>query len=473
MLNMRGVFSLLFAALSLGLPLAGASAELPPTPAGKVLAGYLDALNSGDKAKLETFIKAHRPDKPNALEIMLDLRWNTGGLDLYSVESSEPRNIQAVLHEREGNGTYNRMSVSVSDGEPAVITAISLVLIPPPAGAPVPERLSERAAVVAWEAEIDKAASAGKFSGVWLWTKNGRTIASGARGKADRETGINNTLTTRFRIGSMNKMFTAVATLQLVERGKMSLDDTIGKILPDYPNTNVASKVKVRHLLSHTGGTGDIFGPAFEAHRLELKTLQDYVKLYGQRDLKFEPGSKWEYSNYGFLLLGVMIEKVSGKSYYDFVSENVYKVAGMSDSGSEPESVKVPNRSKGYMRDQFEMVSNEPTLPWRGTSAGGGYTTAGDLMKFAGALMSNKLLKAETLAEATRPQFTTGDYGFGFQIGRPGEVRTYGHGGAAPGMNAILRVHPDSGQSVIVLCNLDSPTASRIGDWLHARMPLD
>jgi len=199
-------------------------------------------------------------------------------------------------------------------------------------------------------------------------------------------------------------------------------------------------------LLSHTGGTGDIFGPKFETHRLELKTLQDYVDLYGERDLQFEPGTRWEYSNYGFLLLGVLIEKVSGKSYYDFVAENIYQVAGMTNSGSEPESVAVTNRSKGYMRDQFEMVSNEPTLPWRGTSAGGGYTTAADLMKFAGALMSNKLLKAETLAEATRPQFTTGAYGFGFQFGRPDEARTYGHGGGAPGMNAILRVYPESGQ---------------------------
>jgi len=470
-LHTRGIFSLLVAALSLGLPVAGAL-ELPSTPAGKVLAGYLEALNSGNKDKLEVFIKAHRPDRPDALDRMLDLRWNTGGFDLYSIESSQALNIQAVLHEREGNGTYNRMSVTVSDGEPAVITNISLVRIPPPAGAPVPERLTQRTAIAAWEAEIDKAASNGKFSGVWLWAKNGKAITSGARGKAEREAGIDNTLNTRFRIGSMNKMFTSVATLQLVERGKLSLDDTIGKILPDYPNTNVASKVKVRHLLSHTGGTGDIFGPEFEAHRLELKTLQDYVKLYGKRDLQFEPGTKWEYSNYGFLLLGMLIEKVSGKSYYDFVSENIYKVAGMINSGSEPESVEVANRSKGYLREQFAMVSNEPTLPWRGTSAGGGYTTAADLMAFASALMSNKLLKAETLGEATRPQFTTGDYGFGFQLGRPDEVRNYGHGGGAPGMNAILRVYPESGQSVIVLCNLDSPSGSRLGDWLHARMPL-
>jgi D-alanyl-D-alanine carboxypeptidase len=468
----RGVFSLLVGALLLCPPLAAAPPEFPSTPAGKVLAGYFEALNSGDKDKLEAFVKAHRPDRPAALDLMLDLRWNTGGFDLHSIESSQALNVQAVLHERDGNGSYSRMSVTVSDGDPAVITKISLAVIPPPAGALVPERLSERAAVTAWKAEIDKATSAGKFSGVWLWAKKGKVITSGARGKADRERGIDNTLNTRFRIGSMNKMFTAVATLQLVERGKLSLEDTIGELLPDYPNARVASKVKVRHLLSHTGGTGDIFGPEFEAHRLELKTLQDYVKLYGERDLQFEPGTRWEYSNYGFLLLGVLIEKVSGKSYYDFIADNIYKVAGMTNSGSEPESVAVPNRSKGYMRDQFEMVSNEPTLPWRGTSAGGGYTTAADLMKFAGALSSNRLLKAATLAEAMRPQFTTGAYGFGFQIGRPDQASTYGHGGGANGMNAMLRVYPASRQAVIVLCNLDPPSASRMGDWLHARMPL-
>jgi CubicO group peptidase (beta-lactamase class C family) len=469
---MRGVLSFLVASLSLGPPLAAAPPEFPATPAGQVLAGYLEAVNSGNKEKLEAFIQLHRPDRPDALDRMLDLRWNLGTFDLYSIESSEAQNVQAVVHEREGNGDYHRMTVAVSDGTPAVITNITFVRIPPPPGAPVPERLTQPAAVAAWNAEIDKAAAAGKFSGVWLWAKNGKVITSGARGKADREKGIDNTLDTRFRIGSMNKMFTAVATLQLVERGKLSLDDTIGKILPDYPNANVASKVKVRHLLSHTGGTGNIFGPDFDAHRLELRTLQDYVKLYGKRDLLFEPDTKWDYSNYGFVLLGVMIEKVSGKSYYDFVAENVFKVAGMTGTGSEPESVKVANRSKGYMRNRFEMVSNEPTLPWRGTSAGGGTTTAPDLMRFARALMSNKLVKAATLAEATRAQFPAVDYGFGFQLGRPDQARSYGHEGVAPGMNGFLRVYPESGQSVIVLCNLDDPSASRMGEWLHARMPL-
>src|SRR5690349_25068223 len=125
---MRGIFLLLVGALSLGLALAGAPLELPSTPAGKVLGGYLEALDSGNKDKLDAFIKAHRPDRPDALDRMLDLRWNTGGFDVYSIESSQALSIQAVLREREGNQRYNRMSVAVNDGNPPVITNITLMV---------------------------------------------------------------------------------------------------------------------------------------------------------------------------------------------------------------------------------------------------------------------------------------------------------------------------------------------------------
>jgi hypothetical protein len=193
-----GIVWLLLVALSLSQSLVGAAPELPSTPAGTVLAGYLDALNVGTKDKLEAFVRAHRPDRPGAVGIMLDLRWNTGGFDLHSVESSQPRSIQAVLHEREGNGAYSRMSVTVNDGDPAVITNIMLTTIPPPSDAPPLKRLSQEEAVASWTAEIEKADAAGKFSGVWMWTRNGRVLTSGAIGKADRERGIGNTLDNRF-----------------------------------------------------------------------------------------------------------------------------------------------------------------------------------------------------------------------------------------------------------------------------------
>src|SRR5205814_1123559 len=141
----------------------------------------------------------------------------------------------------------------------------------------------------------------------------------------DREKKIQDRLNTQFRLGSMNKMFTAVAVLQLVQAGKVKLNDPVGKYLTDYPNKDVATKVTIHHLLTHTGGTGDFFGPEYNAHRLELRTLQDYVALFGKRDLAFAPGSQWSYSNYGFLLLGRVIERVSSTSYYDYVRDHIYK----------------------------------------------------------------------------------------------------------------------------------------------------
>src|SRR5262252_7492534 len=457
-------------ALLLAAVLVTAQTAIPDTPAGQQFSAWLTAFNSGDRGTLLAFLQKNHPERAGQIDNEMGFRERTGGFEFKKTEESTPTRFAALVKER-ASDQFARVVVEVDASEPHVIKALNLAPVPTPNEFAVP-RLNQADALAALRAEMAKQTVADHFSGAAIVVKDGKPVFSAAYGLADREKKTPNKLNTQFRIGSMNKMFTAVSVMQLVQAGKLKVSDTVGKILTDYPNQDVATKVTVHHLLTHTGGTGDIFTPEYEAHRLELKTLQDYVKLYGERDLQFEPGTKWEYSNYGFLLLGVLLERVSGKSYYDLVAENIYKVAGMTNSGSEPESVEVANRSKGYMRDQFEMVSNESTLPWRGTSAGGGYTTAADLMKFAGALMSNKLLKAATLAEATRPQFTTGDYGFGFQVGRPGEARTYGHGGGAPGMNAILRVYPELGQSVIVLCNLDSPSASRMGDWLHVRMPL-
>jgi len=292
-----------------------------------------------------------------------------------------------------------------------------------------------------------------------------------AWGRADRTAGTANTPATRFRIGSMNKMFTAVATLQLVEAGKLTLDDPIGTYLRDYPNKQVARKVRVRHLLTHTGGTGDIFGPAFDRHRLALREHRDYLKLYGSRGLRYEPGDHFEYSNYGFVLLGALIEHVSGVSYYDYVDEHVFRRAGMTATGSLPESVDVPNRAVGYTRSSPSgpWVPNTDTLPWRGTAAGGGYSTVGDLLRFAEALRSGRLLSKATLAEATRAHQE--QYGYGFGVRGEGRLRSYGHGGGAPGMNGELRVFPQLGYVVVGLSNLDPPAASELVEFFALRMP--
>ena len=151
--------------------------------------------------------------------------------------------------------------------------------------------MTEADALKALSARAEKLAGEDELSGAVLVAKDDRVLFRHAYGLADRNRRIPNTLRTRFRIGSMNKMFTAVATLQLVEAGKVKLTAPLGTYLPDYPNRDVATKVTIHQLLTHTGGTGDIFGPDFDAHRNELRTLADYVKLYGKRDSSSSPAA--------------------------------------------------------------------------------------------------------------------------------------------------------------------------------------
>jgi CubicO group peptidase (beta-lactamase class C family) len=180
-----------------------------------------------------------------------------------------------------------------------------------------------------------------------------------------------------------------------------------------------------------------------------------------------------DYSNYGFVLLGAIIENVTGRDYYEVVREKVFVPAGMDSTGAEPESADVPLRATAYHSKGGAWVDAASTLPWRGTAAGGGYTTVGDLLKFAQALQAGKLLSPAMLAQATSPQMQEGWYGFGFITVGEGPLRRYGHGGDADGMNADFRVFPESGWVLISLANIDPPAAYRLGRWFEPRMPID
>ena len=335
--------------------------------------------------------------------------------------------------------------------------------------------LSEADWAKAVRAELDRRAQNDSFSGSMLVAKQGQPIVSLAYGLADRERQVPNTVETRFRLGSMNKMFTAVAVLSLVEAGKAALEDPLGKHLPDYPEPEVRSKVTLRHLLTHTGGTGDIFGPQFSEKRLALRTHADYLALYGTRQLLFQPGAEWRYSNYGFVLLGAVIERVTGRSYYDYVRDRVYVPAGMTRTGSEPEETPVPERSIGYTKrgSGETWVSNVNTLPYRGMAAGGGYSTTGDLLRFATALTSNRLLQAKftALLTATKVAIPGGSYGLGFMEREFNGVRAVGHGGGAPGMNGELLIFP-SGYVVVALANMDPPAATEVARFIAGRLPV-
>jgi D-alanyl-D-alanine carboxypeptidase len=313
------------------------------------------------------------------------------------------------------------------------------------------------------------------FSGVVLVARDGVPIYQKAVGLADREYGRPNTIGTRFDLASLTKMFTGVAVLQLVQAEKVRLDAPLGTYLTDYPNQEVARKVTIHHLLTHTGGTGNTFGPLFAANRQQLRSLADYVALFGNRPPLFEPGSRWEYSNYGFVLLGLVIERVSGQSYNDFVAEHVFSPAGMTHTdfglrdGSEDPAA--GERAIGYTRRRpgqppsAEALPNTSILPLRSTSAGGVYATAGDLLAFANALESHRLLDTkhtELLTTGQEPKPDGGKYAYGFSDAINDGQRCIGHSGGGPGMNAHLRICRAPGEAnshvVVVLTNVDPPT---------------
>jgi len=449
-----------------------ARAQFPDTPAGHQGAAWLQAFNSGDREKLHDFLLKNLPDRAAHMDQEMGFRAMTGGFDLKKVEESTPTKLIAILQERLSD-QMGRLTVEVDAAEPHRLTNLDLSAIPRPAEFALPH-MSESELIAALRKKLDEDSAEDRFSGAALVARNGKPVFSQAYGLADRERKVPNTLKTRFRIGSMNKMFTATSILQLAQAGKLGLDDPVGKYLTDYPNKDVATKVTIRQLLTHTGGTGDIFGPDFDAHRLELRTLQDYLKLYGNRAPQFEPGSRWEYSNYGFILLGAIIEKVSGQSYYDYVRECVYAPAGMSSSGSEPETEAVPERSIGYTRMGADgLHPNTETLPYRGTSAGGGYSTVEDLLKFANALEEHKLLNAEftDLLTTGKVDARGARYAFGFQDQMINGTRCFGHGGGAPGMNGDLEICPGPAYVVAVLSNMDPPAASRVSNFVTNRLP--
>jgi D-alanyl-D-alanine carboxypeptidase len=458
--------------LALPLLVIGAGVSFPDTPAGRQFAAWLKVFNAADKDGLEKFA-GRFAERRSTVQQELEFREQTGGFDPVRVEDSSPTALTLLVKERE-SGRYARLTLEVEAAEPHRILKVGGRIVPRPDGVPAPARLSEPEAVKALSAELDRQAAADRFSGAVLVAKNGNPVLRAAFGMADRERKTANQVNTQFRIGSMNKMFTAVAVMQLVQQGKLRLSDPVGKHLPDYPNRDVAAKVTVHHLLTHTGGTGDIFGPEFAKRRLELKELDDYVKLYGQRAPEFEPGGQHRYSNYGFLLLGVLVTKVSGQSYYDYVREHIFKPAGMTRTDSLPESEAVAGRSTGYMRRGGQFQPNDATLPYRGTPAGGGYSTVEDLVRFAHALTAHKLLSAKYTRLLTTGKVAAppGQYAYGFMDANRAPARWFGHGGGAPGMNGDLRIYPDSGYVVAVLSNLDPPAAQRISDFVDDRFPL-
>lgn len=451
-----------------------AQVRLPDTAAGRQFAAWLQPFNAGDRPGLERFLNDVLLSKGDrTVEGDLGFREQTGGFDLLRVDQSTESHIAGVVKERDSD-LFAQFRIDVQAEAPFRITRFELFVIPRPAEFVRP-RMTESQLLDAVSKEVATRAARDQFSGAFLIAKDGKVLLTGAYGLADRTHAAANVRHTKFRNGSINKMFTAVAALQLVQAGRLRLQDYIGQHFPQYPNREVAARVTIHQLLTHTGGTGDIFGPEFSAHRLDLRTHGDYVRMFGSRGLMFEPGDRWQYSNYGFVLLGAIIERITGQSYYDYVRDHVFTPAGMTATGSDPEDQPVPDRSVGYTRAPGVTAwrDNSDTLPYRGTAAGGGYTTVDDLLRFAMALQKHILLNAEftTLLTTGKVEGGPGKYAYGFGDVTTGDVRWFGHNGGAPGMNGDLRIFPANGYVVAALANQDPPAAGRITEFITDRLP--
>jgi D-alanyl-D-alanine carboxypeptidase len=292
------------------------------------------------------------------------------------------------------------------------------------------------------------------FSGVVLAARAGKIVVSGAYGLANIAANTPNTLDTRFNIGSLNKLFTRVAIAQLAEAGRLSLDDTLRTHLPQLPVPG-ADRISIRQLLEHRSGMGDIFGPRYDAAPpSRLRELDDFVPLFADQPLAFEPGSSERYSNAGYVTLGLIVERLTGEKYRDYVSRHIFAPAHMASTGLWALDERVPERATGYTRhgkdrELDELVPNTDRLPGRPSSAGGAFATAGDLLRFWDAVLAGKLLSARWTNWVVNGSFDDA-----------GRTPALGLGGGAPGVNASIEIN--GAWTVIALANLDPPSAMAV-----------
>ncbi len=422
----------------------------PGTGVGKKAEEFWRAFDRAEAAGLEAFFARNLP--PGKLQQipardraqrLLGLRQRLGKeLKLIKVIQPSPEEVSLFI-EGVKNQLFKLTLVFEKMEEKFWLKALTVDEAGAEDLAPPPPQMTLEEALKAIEQQIEKAVQEDSFSGVVLIARHFQPVFFKSYGFASKEFRVPNRTDTRFNLGSINKIFTRIATGKLAEQGRLKLDDKLGKFLPDYPNAEAREKVTVRHLVNMTSGIGDFFGPEFEkTPKNFLRHNRDYLKLFAHKPLAFEPGEREMYSNGGYVVLGEIISAVSGLDYYEFINRNIFEPAGMKNSGWFQADAVVENVAEGYTRQMEEKnavdknpdaASEKPqqavselkmekketpaevtgseasgekqvkkaaqvwrrniyTRPARGSAAGGGYATAEDLLLFARALYEGRLL---------------------------------------------------------------------------------
>jgi CubicO group peptidase (beta-lactamase class C family) len=303
------------------------------------------------------------------------------------------------------------------------------------------------------------------FMGTVLVARGDEVLLSKGYGSANLEWNLPNTPSTKFRLGSITKQFTAAAILLLAEQGKLALEDPIKKHMPTAPAAWDA--VTIEHVLTHTAGIPNFMQyPEFQTWKLTPTTAEKAVGYFRDKPLEFAPGARMSYSNSGYVLLGYLIERISGQSYANFLNANIFKPLAMNDSGYDSSAQVLPNRAAGYTAGPSGIV-NAPyvdmSLPH---GAGGLYSTTEDLLRWTQGLFGGRLLKPDSLAKMTTPRLN--DYAFGVVVNNAGGRKTIQHNGGIEGFNTQLTYYPDSKVTVAVLANLNGNAPSQLANQLGA-----
>lgn len=308
------------------------------------------------------------------------------------------------------------------------------------------------------DAAVDRAIAEADFSGALMLKRGDQVVYQRAVGQAERVFGAANRIDTRFNVASIGKMFTATAVLRLAEQGRIDLDTAILRYLPDYPNRAVGERITARQLLSHSSGVGNYWEAIAKKPSQAFVETRDFLPLIADQPLEFTPGERLGYSNGGYVILGLIVEALTGEAFADHIGRTIFEPLGMSGSGDWPLDLVVPNRADGYTRDEAvpgAWRSNLFVNQFRGSPAGGGYSTVEDLSIFIAALGDGRLLSPQMRTTATTGLFDLGRarYGLGFMEETVNGHRMVGNTGGHFGIAGEVWGYQDLGYTFAMLTN--------------------
>ena len=461
-------------------------APLPSTKPGELAGQFLKLCDAPQLGAITHWLTVNSAPELAASGRIGPIAYNTyhectfaGGLRLKTTVESDPSSITVVLIGKKTNIWYRLTLNTNTEGKVAGVGYRPTV---PPEGS-LPKDLSDSAIRDDLGHFVSRLTEAGRFSGVIIVARGRNPIVTIGAGYADRSKHSLMTGHTQFTLASMGKMFTGVGIGQLVDAHELSYTDPVGRFFPDYPNRTVREKVTVGMLLSHTAGLGDFLGMRTpEMLQNGVKRAAEFMPLYDNEEPAFTPGTSWAYSNAGLALAGAILEKVSGEAYPDYIRRHIFAPAEMTESN--PNNVRY--RSADLVVPYTHLTPSGPSEAWYeapadiGSPAGGAISTADDLVRFADALRSGKLVSGATLREMSRNRDPVPGgipYGYAMDVENVYGSMVVGHNGGYAGVSTHLQIFLDAPYTIVVLENQDPPAEAYVSEravaLVAARVKMD